>query len=111
MSCFLFATLALTALPPDALATESTRATTSGPGRSLGNASAAAVHLSVRPMAAPQPALRYQLLPELRELNPGNAAHNYLKCFMEQRRFFYSKEAVADRCRYLALPLAELPLD
>ncbi|HEV3118484.1 MAG TPA: hypothetical protein VGY58_15650, partial [Gemmataceae bacterium] len=62
-------------------------------------------------MAAPKPALKYQLLPELRELNPGNAAHNYLKCFMEQRRFFYSKEAVADRRRYLTMPLAELPLD
>jgi hypothetical protein len=69
------------------------------------------VHLSVRPMAAPVPALRYQLLPELGELNPGNAAHNYLKCFMEQRRFFYGKEAAADRARYLAMTLAELPAD
>jgi hypothetical protein len=68
-----------------------------------------AVQLKVRPMPAPKPALKYQLLPELGELNPGNAAQNYLKCFMEQRRFFYSKEAVADRNRYLAMPLAELP--
>src|SRR5262245_43105390 len=69
------------------------------------------VHLTARPMAAPKPALKYQLLPELRELKPGNAAHNYLKCFMEQRRFFYSKETVADRARYQAMPLAELPMD
>src|SRR5262245_8761535 len=69
------------------------------------------VHLTARPMAAPKPALKYQLLPELRELKPGNAAHNYLKCFMEQRRFFYSKETVADRARYQTMPLAELPLD
>jgi hypothetical protein len=62
-------------------------------------------------MAAPRPALKYQLLPEPRELKPGNAAHNYLKCFMEQRRFFHGKEAVAARARYQVLPLAELPLD
>ena len=48
----------------------------------------AVVHLTVRPMPAPKPALKYQLLPELRELKPGNAAQNYLKCFMEQRTFF-----------------------
>jgi hypothetical protein len=70
-----------------------------------------AIQFTVRPMASPKPALKYQLLPELRELNAGNAAHNYLKCFIEQRRFFYSKEAVADRVRYQTMPLAELPLD
>jgi hypothetical protein len=69
------------------------------------------VHLTVRPMSAPQPALKYQLLPEVSERNPGNAAQNYLKCFMEQRNFFYNKEAVADRARFQTLPLAELPLD
>jgi hypothetical protein len=69
------------------------------------------IHFTVRPMAAPKPALKYQLLPELRELNSGNAAHNYLKCFMEQQKFFYSKEAVADRSRYQTMPLAELPMD
>ena len=70
-----------------------------------------AVHLNVRPMAAPKPALKYQLLPEVGELNPGNAAQNYLKCFMEQRNFFFSKEAVADRARYQTMPLAELPVN
>jgi hypothetical protein len=59
-----------------------------------------AVHLTVRPMAAPKPALLYQLLPEVRELNAGYAAHFYLKCFMEQQQFFYSEEAVAERARY-----------
>lgn len=69
------------------------------------------VHLNVRPMAAPKPALKYQLLPELRELHPGNPAQNYLKCFAEQRNFFFSKEATAERARYLSLPLAELPVE
>jgi hypothetical protein len=71
----------------------------------------AAVHLTVQPMPAPKPALKYQLLPEVREMVPGNAAQNYLKCFMEQRHFFYNKEAAAERARYQAMPLAELPLD
>ena len=60
----------------------------------------AAVRLTVRPMSAPKPALKYQLLPELRELKPGNAAQNYLKCFMEQRYFFFTKDAAAERARY-----------
>jgi hypothetical protein len=71
----------------------------------------ATVRLTVRPMSAPKPALKYQLLPELRELNPGNPAQNYLKCFAEQRNFFYGKEAVAARARYQSIPLAELPAD
>ncbi len=71
----------------------------------------AVVRLTVQPMPAPKPALKYQLLPELRELNPGNAAQNYLKCFMEQRSFFFNKEAAAERARYQTMPLAELPLD
>jgi hypothetical protein len=66
------------------------------------------VRFHVRPMAAPKPALKYQLLPELRELNPGNPAHNYLRCFAEQRQFFFSREATAERARYLSLPLADL---
>jgi hypothetical protein len=70
-----------------------------------------AVHLNVRPMPAAKPALKYQLLPEFGELNPGNPAQNYLKCFLEQRPFFFGKEAAAERARYQALPLAELPVD
>jgi hypothetical protein len=62
-------------------------------------------------MPAPTPALKYQLLPELRELNPGNAAQSYLKCFMEQQRFFFGKESAAERARYQAMPLAALPVD
>jgi hypothetical protein len=42
------------------------------------------IRLSVQPMAAPKPALRYLLLPELREMQPGNPIPNYLKCMMDQ---------------------------
>jgi hypothetical protein len=68
----------------------------------------AALHLTVTPMPAPKPALRYQLLPEVRELNPGNAAQNYLRCFMPEGQFFFAREAAALRDRYLTMPLSEL---
>ena len=71
----------------------------------------AVVPLTVRPMPAPTPALKYQLLPELGELKPGNAAQNYLKCFMEQRSFFFTKESAAKRGRYQTMPLADLPAE
>jgi hypothetical protein len=35
-------------------------------------------------MPAPKPALRYLLLPELKEMTPGNPIPNYLKCFLDQ---------------------------
>lgn len=76
-----------------------------------GRAGEAAVRLTVTPMPAPTPALRYQLLPEVRELNPGNPAQGYVRCFAEQRYFFFSKEGTAERARYLSLPLADLPAD
>ena len=45
------------------------------------------IRLHVQPMAAPTPSLRYQLLPEMRETNPGNPVQGYLICFMEQNHF------------------------
>src|SRR6266567_4185906 len=70
-----------------------------------------AVRLKGQPMAAPKPALKYLLLPEVRELNPGNPVQWYVRCFQEQRNFFYGKEGVAERSNYLSMPLAELPAD
>jgi hypothetical protein len=67
------------------------------------------IRLTVQPAAAPKPALRYLLLPELKEMNPGNPIHNYLKCFMEQQNFFFSKEAFERREKLLVMPLKELP--
>jgi len=93
MTRVLVTALALAAFPMNSLAEE------------------ASVKFIVRPMPAPKLALKYQLLPELRELKPGNAAQNYLKCFMEQRNFFFTKEAATLRASYQTMPLAELPLD
>src|SRR5262249_36456489 len=69
------------------------------------------VKFDVEAKAAPKPALRYQLLPEVRELKPGTALQLYLKCFMEQNAFYHSKESEQDRNRWLEMPLKDLPLD
>lgn len=42
------------------------------------------IRLTVQPMAAPKPALRYLLLPELEEMTPGNPIPNYLRCVLDQ---------------------------
>jgi hypothetical protein len=67
--------------------------------------------MTVEPAAAPKPALKYQLLPEVRELKPGNSTQWYLRCFMEQRTFFFNKEIVAERARQRTMPLKQLPKD
>jgi hypothetical protein len=66
------------------------------------------IRLNVSPAPAPKPALRYLLLPELQEMNPGNPIQNYMKCFMEQQRFFFDKGAFERREKLLAMPLKEL---
>ncbi len=67
------------------------------------------IRLTVDPAAVPKPALRYLLLPELKEMNPGNPIQNYLKCFMEQQKFFFDKESFQRREKLLVMPLKELP--
>lgn len=67
------------------------------------------IRLTVQPMAAPQPALRYLLLPELKEMNPGNPIQGYLRCFAEQQNFFFSKEACERRALLETMPLKALP--
>jgi hypothetical protein len=66
------------------------------------------VRLKVRPMPAPKPALKYLLLPEIREMSPGNPAQWYVRCFAEQRNFFFTKFSDTQRARYLAMSLTEL---
>jgi hypothetical protein len=61
-------------------------------------------------MAAPQPALRYLLLPELREMQPGNPIQNYLRCYMEQQHFFFDRDSFTRRERLLVAPLKDLRL-
>ncbi len=68
------------------------------------------IRMSVQPKPAPKPALKYQLLPELREMQPGNPIQGYLKSFMEQAGFYHNKEESAKRDQWLVMPLNNLPL-
>lgn len=67
--------------------------------------------VTVSPAAAPKPALKYQLLPDLTETFSGNQAHLFMKVFAEQNNFFFSKDEVDKREKYLITPLDELPDD
>ncbi len=42
------------------------------------------IRLQVNAMPAPKPALRYLLLPELKEMAPGNPIEGYLACLLDQ---------------------------
>lgn len=66
------------------------------------------VLLDVQAMAAPVPALKYQLMPEVAEMNPGNAVQAYLRCFGEQHNFFFTKEQSDERERLLKCPLSDI---
>jgi hypothetical protein len=81
----------------------------SGRADEPGPISETVIRLDLPPMPAPSPALRYLLLPELGEMNPGNPIQNYMKCFMEQQKFFFDKDAFERRDKLLAMPLKELP--
>jgi hypothetical protein len=67
------------------------------------------ISMTVDPAATPSPALRYVLLPEYSEMNPGNPIQALMKCFMEQQKFFFDKQEVERRESLLTMPLAELP--
>jgi hypothetical protein len=68
------------------------------------------IRLTVDPAPVPKPALRYQLLPELREMTPGNPIPNYLKCMLDQDfsqdQSVYGKAALrqADRAARMDTP-------
>jgi hypothetical protein len=69
------------------------------------------IRLTVRPAPAPKPALKYQLLPDLREMNPGNPIQAYSKCFAEQYNLWRNKEEVEKREQWQTMPLHDLPLN
>jgi hypothetical protein len=68
------------------------------------------IRLTVQPAPAPKPALKYQLLPELKEMNPGNPIQGYLKCFCEQNHFFFHKTSQDEREKWEEMPLKDLPV-
>ena len=42
-------------------------------------------------------------------MSPGNPIQNYMKCMMEQKKFFFDQEAFQNREKLLTIPLKELP--
>ena len=66
------------------------------------------VRLTIHPMAAPTPALKYQLLPEVKEMNPGNAVQGFMKSFMAHEAFFFSKQSLTEQEKWRTAPLEEL---
>jgi hypothetical protein len=67
------------------------------------------IKLTVQATPAPKPALKYMLLPELKVMQQGNPVPAFLKCFMEQNNFYFNKESIEKREKWLTCPLAELP--
>lgn len=74
------------------------------------------IRMTVQPMAAPKPALKYRLLPELREMNPGNPIQGYLTSYMQRDTYFAGSIILsdpkknADEEKWQAMPLKNLPL-
>jgi hypothetical protein len=68
------------------------------------------IRLNVQPMPEPKPALRYLLLPDLKEMAPGNPIEGYLQCFLDEDltapKEFLGKDALkkADRAARLDKP-------
>lgn len=69
------------------------------------------VQFTISPQAAPRPALRYLLLPDLKERHPGNAVPAFYKCMFEQNHFYYNQEQEKLRQKWQTVPLAEVPGD
>ena len=42
-------------------------------------------------------------------MHPGNPIQSYMKCIMEQKKFFFDEEAFQHREKLLTKPLEELP--
>ncbi|HEV2971647.1 MAG TPA: hypothetical protein VGY55_16845 [Pirellulales bacterium] len=69
------------------------------------------VKMTVEPMAAPIPALKYQLLPEMSEMNPGNPVQGYLRSLSGRNGFLFGKQSVEERRELLTMPLKDIPIE
>jgi hypothetical protein len=69
------------------------------------------IKLTIHPMAAPRPSLRYQLLPEFGRRVDGNAAVYYGKVTAEHIGVFGNRELIEKIDNWRELPLADLRKD
>jgi hypothetical protein len=81
-----------------------------GPAQTKPKPTETVIPMTVQPAAAPKPALKYQLLPELKDMEPGNPILGYQKCFNEQQNFWHGKPSVENRTKWETMPLNELPI-
>jgi hypothetical protein len=66
------------------------------------------VPLTTDAAKTPLPALKYRLLPELREMQSGNQIQAFYKCFFEQYNLFHNKESTDKQKKWMDAPLKEL---
>ncbi|QJW98335.1 hypothetical protein [Frigoriglobus tundricola] len=66
------------------------------------------VPLTVDAVAPVRPALKYRLLPDIREVQSGNQVQAFYKCFFEQNHLFHSKESTDKQQKWRAAPLKDL---
>ena len=66
------------------------------------------VPLTVEAIGPARPALKYRLLPELREMQTGNQIAAFYKCFFEQNHLFHNKESTDKQQKWMEAPLKDL---
>src|SRR5262245_19614048 len=82
----------------------------SGAGGQAGKEELPWIKLTVSPMAGSKPALRYQLLPELRDVKPGNAALLYQRAHAPEWFARFRRDPDYDKYNdWLELPLEKFP--
>lgn len=69
------------------------------------------IQFNCSPAPFPKPALKYQLLPELKDMKAGNPILGYLRCFAEGNNFFFSKESYKQQEKWESMPIDQLPVE
>jgi hypothetical protein len=67
------------------------------------------IRLTVSLASAPRPALKYHLLPQLREMSAGNPVDGYQRCIADLQKL--DKPPREKLLRYLTTPLKDLPVE
>ena len=68
------------------------------------------IRLDLHPTPSPRPASRFNLVPEYRDIRPGEKVGGFLACFTVRDGFF-NQENMEKRKEWLEMPLADLPAD
>jgi hypothetical protein len=67
------------------------------------------IKLMIHPAAAPAPALKYQLLPDVRDLTPGNAALGYYRALSFRGEMPHAPGMGDKEYNWLSVPLKDFP--